>query len=381
MSLELVVDQSNLSHAMRLVSRAVPSRSTLPLLQTVRLDAQPDRLSLVTTDLEVGITTSVAANVSTPGSVCVPARLLGDYVAQLPGEPVRLSLNPEGHRLRLNCGRFVANLATFAAAEFPALPAGEDDRGLTLDAALLRQAIARVAFAAAHDEVRPVLTAVLFDFGQEGLTLAAADGFRLARARLSGVSAPAQQLLVPARAVSELGRLLGNGESVRILPTAQDRGVHLVVGESTLFTRLIEGRFPDVERVIPQEGKTHVTVEAAGFHQAIRVAGLFGGSNESRPVVLEAEAGRLHLRARGDESGDADVDLPADLEGEPQAIAVNTRLLIDALEAVEAAQLRLSWSSHQTPIVLREVGRAEIADLIILMPLSLPALTRSQAAA
>jgi DNA polymerase-3 subunit beta len=379
--LELVVDQSNLAHALRLVSRAVPTRSTLPLLQTVRLDAQSDRLSLATTDLELGMTTSVAANVNSPGSVCVPARLLGDYVAQLPGEPIRLSLNPEGHRLRLGCGRFVANLATFDAAEFPALPAGEDDRGLTLDAGLLRQAIARVAFAAARDEARPVLTAVLFDFGPEGLTLAAADGFRLARARLSGASAPAQQLLVPARAVSELGRLLGNAESLRLIPTAQDRGVHLVVGDSALFTRLIEGRFPDVERVIPSEGKTHVTVEAAGFHQAIRVAGLFGSSNDSRPVVLEAAGGRLHLRARGDETGDAEVELPAELEGEPPAIAVNTRLLVDVLEAVEAAQLRLSWSSHQTPIVLREVGRAEPADLAIIMPLSDPSLARRQSAA
>jgi DNA polymerase-3 subunit beta len=381
MSLEVVVDQSNLSHAMRLVSRAVPTRSTLPLLQTVRLDAQSDRLSLTTTDLEVGMTTSVAANVSVSGSVCVPARLLSDYVAQLPSETVRLSMNPEGHRLRLGCGRFVANLATFEAAEFPALPDGEEDRGLTLDAALLRQAIVRVAFAAARDEVRPVLTAVLFDFGREGLTLAAADGFRLARARLSSVSAPAQQLLVPSRAVTELGRLLGNSESVRLLPTAQDRGIHAVVGETTLFTRLIEGRFPDVERVIPPDGKTHVIVEAAGFHQAIRVVGLFGSSNDARPVVLEAEVGRLHLRARGDESGDAEVDLPAELAGEPQAIALNTRLLIDVLEAVEAARLRLSWSSHQTPIVLREVGRAEAADLAIIMPLSNPALARSQAAA
>jgi DNA polymerase-3 subunit beta len=311
----------------------------------------------------------------------VPARLLGEYVAQLPGEPVRLTLNPEARRVRLSCGRFVANLATFEAAEFPSLPAGDEDRAISLDADLLRRAIARVAFAAARDETRPVLTAVLFDFGPDGLTLAAADGFRLARARLGGVTSSPHQLLVPARAVGELGRLLGSRGEVRLLPTAENRGLQVVVGDTALFARLIEGRFPDVERVIPTEGTTHVSVETAGLLQAIRVAGLFGSGGDARPVVLEPELGRLHLRARGDESGDAEVDLPTEIEGEPQAIAVNPRLLVDVLEAVEAERLRLSWSSPQTPIVLREVGRPEAADLFIVMPMADHSLNRRPVAA
>ena len=210
--MDLTVDQANLTRATRLTSRATPTRSTLPVLQTVRLEAQNGGLTLTATDLEIGVTTAIAANVATPGTICVPARLLGEYISQLPSEPVHLTLKPEGHRLRLSCGRFVANLATQDAAEFPALPAGNEARALTLDASRLRQAVARVAFAAARDDARPVLTAVLFDFGPEGLTLAAADGFRLARARLAGVVADPQQLLVPVRAVTELGRLLGDAK-------------------------------------------------------------------------------------------------------------------------------------------------------------------------
>lgn len=114
--MDMTVDQSTLARALRLVSRATPTRSTLPILQTVRLDAQPGRLILATTDLELGMTTSAVANVSDPSSVCVSARLLGGSVAQLPNEPVRLSLNPESHRLRLSCGRFVANVVTMDPA-------------------------------------------------------------------------------------------------------------------------------------------------------------------------------------------------------------------------------------------------------------------------
>jgi DNA polymerase III subunit beta len=145
---------------------------------------------MTTTDLERGVVTSIAADVATPGCVAVPARLLGDYVAQLPAEPVRLSLAPAAQRARLVCGRFVANLATLDLAERPALPAMDEKRALTLPASRLRQAIERVAFAAARDETRPVLTVVLFDFGAEGLTLAATAGFRLARAPLTGLEAP-----------------------------------------------------------------------------------------------------------------------------------------------------------------------------------------------
>lgn len=379
--MDITVDQFTLALALRLVSRATPTRSTLPILQTVRLDAQRDRLILATTDLELGMTTSAAADVSDPGSVCVPARLLSEYVAQLSTEPVRLTLNLEGHRLRLSSGRFVANIATMDAAEFPILPPPDTTRALTLEVTRLREAIARVAFAAARDDTRPILTAVLFDFGQDGLTLAAADGFRLARARMAGVSAATQQLLIPARAVTELGRVLGDAESVRLAPTAESRGAYFIIGETTLFARLIEGRFPDVDRVIPQDGKTHVTIETTSFRQAIRVAGLFGGSGDARPVVLDTAPGRLHLRARGDETGDAEADLPAELEGDPQAIAVNTRLLADALDAVDAARIQLSWSSSHTPLVLREEGRGESADVTVVMPLADQNLTRKPTAA
>src|SRR5438445_185257 len=152
--MDVTADQANLARATRLAGRATPTRSTLPVLQTVRLDAQPGRLGLTATDLELGLTTAIAANVATPGTACVPARL-------------------------------------------------------------------------------------------------------------PGVTADPQQILVPARAVSELARLLGDADAVRLIPTAENRGAHFVVGETALFGRVIEGRFPDVERVIPADGKTRVTVETA----------------------------------------------------------------------------------------------------------------------
>lgn len=379
--MDISIDQPSLSRALRLVTRVTPARATLPILQAVRIEGHPGRLTLTATDLELGVVTSVAADVTTPGCIAVPARLLGDYVAQLPVEPIHIILAPASHRARLSCGRFVANLATMDPAEFPALPAADEKRSFTFQAKRFREAISRVAFAAARDDARPILTAVLFDFGAEGLTLAAADGFRLARARVTGVDAPPQQLLVPARAVAELARLLTDADAVQLTPTPDNRGVSFAVGATILFARLIEGRFPDVERVIPHEWKTRVNVETMTFRQAVRVAGLFGGTSESRPVVLEAETGRLHLRTRGDETGDAEADLPADVDGELQAVAVNTRLIADVLDAIDAPQIALRWSSPQTPVVFCDAGQEESGDLAVVMPLHDSSLTRKPAAA
>ena len=373
--MELTVPQPALSRALRLVARATPARPTLPILQMVLLAAEPGRVRLTATDSELAMTTTVAADVAREGKVAIPARLLGEYVAQLPSEPVRLSFDAARHRVRAACGPYVANLATADADDFPAFPTTDERSAFDFEAGRLRTALERVAFAAARDESRPVLSGVLFDFGAEGLTLAAADGFRLARARIAEATGAATQLLVPARAVGEFARLLADAEVARLAVAPEGRGVALVVGETLLYTRLIEGRFPEIDRLIPTDSRTRVTVETAALRQAVRVAGLFGGG-DARPVRLDATADRLHLQARDAETGDAESDLSAALDGEPQAIVLNTRLLAELLEAATCDRLELRWSSPQTPVVIREAGHTESPELWLLMPLFDPALAR-----
>jgi DNA polymerase-3 subunit beta len=346
----------------------------------VLLTGQSGRLRLTATDAELAMSTAILAEVASEGRVAIPARLLGEYVAQLPAAPVRLSLDPARGRVRAACGSFLARLATADPDEFPALPAADGRSAHDLDAGRLRHALERVAFAAARDESRPVLSGVLFDFGAEGLTLAAADGFRLAHARLPEAAATTQQLLVPARAVAEFSRILADAEGARLLLTPDGRGVWLTAGETALYARLIEGRFPEIERVIPQECRTRVIVDTAAIRRAVRVAGLFG-SGEVRPVLLEAMPGRLRVAAWGAETGEAEGALPATLEGEPQAVSLNTRLLVDLLDAVAADRLELRWTSPQAPVVVREAEAAEAAYLWVAMPLHSPALAQLQAEA
>lgn len=236
-------------------------------------------------------------------------------------------------------------------------------------------------FAAARDDSRPILAAVLFEVGEPGLTIAAADGFRLARANIPGVAGDACHLLVPARAVVEFGRLLVDAETARLITTSDGGGVHLVADGTTLFSRLVDGRFPDIDRVIPQAWRTRVVVQTASFRQAVRVAGLFGKDGQVRPVVFEARPGGLRLLARGDETGEAEGEVAAVVEGDSQSVALNSRLLVDLLDAIDGKQLELSWMSPQSPVVVCEVGRETSTDLSLAMPLHLPTAVQVQAEA
>ena len=374
--MDLMIDQASLARSLRLMGRIAPSRSTLPILQCVLLDASEAGLTLTATDGDLGVTTTLTAEVTTAGRLALPARLLSEYVAQLPAHPVRLALDVARSRVHVTCGATSAHIGALPADEFPTLPEPSDDWAFDLDAKRLQEALARVAFATAHDNSRPVLSSVLFDFGPNGLTLAAADGFRLARAVLPEASGSERSLLVPERAVAEFDRLLGEGATARLALTGEANGLTLTVGPTWLFTRLVDGRFPDITRIIPSAWQTRVVVKTRALRQAVKVASPFGTQGDTRPVVLMVEGEGVVLRAHGDETGEARSELQATVEGEAQGVALNTRLLTDLLEVVTASQVELRWVSPQTPVVIAPLEDKATEDVWVVMPLHDPKLLR-----
>ena len=361
------------ARALRQVSRVVPAKSSLPILLHMLLDAAPGQVTLTATDTILATVTTLVAEVAVPGRATVPARLLADYAGKLPAEPVRLTLDPARGRVTARCGRSTCRLATLDAAEFPILPPVPDD-GLAFDAARLGWALARVRPAAAPDERRPVLASICFGLDAAGLTLAATDGHRLAQVRLPEVifTGPPRQLLVPVRAAAEFARLLDGdktGTAVARLAFLPDgRGVRLAVGGSAVSTRLVEGAFPPVARVIPRGWRTRVTVDVATFRRALRLTGIFGEGG-ARPVLLDAAGERLRLLAKGDESG-GEAEVPGTVEGGPGAVVLNTSLLTDLLATpLRTPRLTLSWCGPDTAVTVREAGRPEDADLWLVMPI------------
>lgn len=373
--MELNVTQSALDRALRQLNRVVPAKATLPILQHLLVEATPRGVTLSASNLELGVSTSLPAEVLVPGRTAMPARLLADYVAELPSEPLHLAFDGKTRRVRAACGGFAATLATTEPDDFPAFPSAGTGGAVAFDRETLLRALARVAFAAAEDDSRPVLSAVLFDVGPTGLTLVASDSFRLGRARAACQAMAPRQALVPARAVQEFARLLADSQASAGLVLADDgQTAQLRCGDTTMVARLIEGTFPDVSRVIPTEARTRLTVGTEALRQAVRATGLFGRNGTARPVALAAEGGRLRAYSQGDETGEAEVTLPATVQGEDQAVALNARLLDRILEAAGTTVVELAWLSPQAPLVIREAGDPESDELWLVMPLHDPAL-------
>ena len=265
--------QENLARGLSIVNRAVATRSTLPVLSNILLSTDESRLKLSATNLETSINCWIGANVTQEGAATVPARLLTDFVTSLPQEPIDLELITRTQTLNLRCGRFEANIKGIDAQEFPLILVPEDDLRIDLEPDVLRSMIDQVAFAAATDESRPVLTGVLVELGAEGITLAAADGYRLSvrSAPLAdGQEAPTSKtsIIVPARALQELRRIsagVESEESVGMLISQSRNQVFFRMPDIDLASQLVEGTFPDYKLIIPTQFNTKTTLNSADF--------------------------------------------------------------------------------------------------------------------
>ena len=377
--------QENLAEGLATVGRVVPSKSTLPVLSNVLLATEPGQLRLAATNLEMAISTRVAARVVDEGTITLPARLLADYVGLLDkGSQVDLALNAKSRRMHLSCGRYEANVAGLDAEDFPAIPSVSGGAVFSLPAPLLKEAIEQVVFAAAQDETRPVLAGVYFRLQGNRLTLAAADGFRLAvRSVDLERSAPEDlAVIIPGRALSELARVLPDtgDESVDIATTANRNQILCRVGDTEIVSRLIEGQFPDYQRIIPQDARTRIVIGSGDFLRATRVASVFARDNANivklqvKPSGESADEqslapGQVLVISQSQEMGDNQSALDASVQGEEQAVAFNGKYLRDALESIETAEVRLDLTGPASPGVLRPLGELGDSYLHVIMPM------------
>jgi len=362
--------QENLAKGLSTVGRAVATRSTLPVLSNVMLATDQGRLKLSATDLEIGINCWIGAQVEEEGAITIPARLLIDFVNALPSERIDMELNVRTQELHLKCARYEANIKGIDAQEFPLIPTVDDgDYQLTLEPSLLRQMIGQVTFAAATDESRPILTGVLVKFDGPQLTMAAADGFRLSvrHAQLENPVPEPVSVIIPARALAELGRISSDEELPISLTITSSRNQALFHLSSTdLVSQLIEGRFPDYNQIIPKRSDVQTTVSTDEFLKACRTANIFARS-EANIVRLRIGEDRMIIAASSAEMGDNVSEVDARVAGEPIEIAFNVRFLIDMLSVAGAAQVVLETTNPSSPGVIKPVGTEDFIHVIMPM--------------
>jgi DNA polymerase III subunit beta len=359
---KLSVMQENLARGLAVVSRAVSNRSTLPVLANVLLKTEDGGLRLTTTNLEIGLIYWVPGKVESDGSTTVPARLLTDLVSSLPGGQ-RIDLETgAGETLHVTSGPFQSHVKGIDADEFPSIQSTGERPTTRIAQNVLKRALEETAFAAATDEARPILTGVLCRFEGDTVTLAAADNYRIAVKTIPVLDPVAEtSVVVPARALTELMRILGDTDDPIEVVLAQGRNQILFhLGgdpQIDLVSRLIDGQFPNYQSVLPKAHTTRAILDREELLRAVRPAALI--AHESANIV------KLQISSNGEagitvsanaEIGDHVGQVEAAVEGDGTSIAFNAKYLADVLEKVDADQFALELQGPLAPGVFKPVG-------------------------
>lgn len=362
--MEVELERDAFLRGLQMVQNIVEPRQTLPILANVLLEADASSLRISATDLAVGARVSVPARVGTTGAVTLSARKLAEIAKELPAAALSMKVQ-ENSWVLLRCGGASYKLVGLAAGEFPAVVPASPPSWIRLDGKVLKEMLARTAFAMSHDESRYALNGILFAVEGGRLRLVATDGHRLAvttRALTDGAGTGTG--IVPRKAVHEVARVLGSADEVQV--ALVENQFILQMANFVLIGRLIEGQFPNYEQVVPKGHPCQLTLSRAALMAALRRVSVLS-EERTKPVKLVLSPGSLKLSASTPELGEAEESLPVDYAGGEVTIGFNSRYLLDGLGALEADQVVAELKDGLSPGVIRSVEGEEY--FCVIMPM------------
>lgn len=365
--------QEDLSKGLAVVGRAVATRAVLPITNNVLIATEGSRLRLSATNLEIAISCWIPGTIEKEGTVTIPARLVTDFVNSLPSGRIDMALSPRSRSLELRCARHEAHISGLDPADFPAIPKISDGMNVKVKPGDLRLAINQVGFAAASEESRPVLTGVHAEFEGEQLTLAAADGFRLAvrKVALAKVVDTKTAIIIPARSLAELNRLISEQEEpLELTVNSQKSQVMFRLRNVEMVSQLIQGTFPNYSQLIPKSYNTRAVIKLAEFLRATKSASIFArdGSGIVRLQIMPRDGkGKIAISARAEEIGDNLGEVDATVQGEEAKIAFNSKYLMDVLGVIAKEEVALETTTSSSPGVIRPVGDESYIHVVMPM--------------
>jgi DNA polymerase-3 subunit beta len=369
--MKVITLQENLNKGLSLVSRVVSSKAQLPILSNILLATDKGRLKLSATNLETGINYWLGAKIEKEGAISVPAKTLTEFVSLLPPEKVQLEVKDS--TLNIISGSYSANLVGLPASEFPVVPSLKEEKTFSFSPEELLKGISQTIFAASQDEGRPVLTGVLFQLKDEDLILVATDGYRLsfrkmrAGKNLKEVKEFQRGLIIPARVLGELEKIIGGSqqkEEISLAITSSSNQIIFVTPEAEIVSRLIEGSFPEFEKIIPEKWTTKVVLERESFLRAVRTASIF--ARESANIVkFKIQNSKFKISANAPQVGDNLIELEAKQEGEENSIAFNSRFILDFLNSTQANEISFEMTTPLNPGIFRPVGDSSYFHIIM----------------
>lgn len=367
--------QENLAKSLSVVTRAVDSSPQLPVLANVLLETEDSRLKLSATNLELSITMWIGAKVEQPGSITLPAKTFTELVNNLSKERVDLRLDAATHTMHLRCGVQNSNIRGIDANEFPPINHNEEAE-IHLEGQTLREMILQTAFAAAKEQNRPILTGVYLLLEKQVMTLAAADGYRLAvrTASIEKEFSEKRDMVLPSRAITEVARIIEEDHEVGISLPTQRNSVTFFMPNILVSSQLVEGRFPDFASIIPRSYITSTVMYTSDLLIVCQRAEIFARDNANsanlhvKPSAKPGDPAEVLIVGKSAERGDSEGMLDASAEGEPLDISFNIKYLIDVLRVIKEDRVVFQSNGPENPGVLRPEDREDFIHVI--MPMS-----------
>ncbi len=364
--MKLSVTQENLTKALSNVSRVASARNELVILNNILLRTDNNRLLVAATNLEIASKQYIGTKISKPGSITVPARLITDFVASLPTGTVELEVKND--HLYIKSGKFSSTINGMVADEFPELPEIDEDKTIEykFKASELKKSLSQTIIASSSDTTRPVLTGVFWHTSKGSLLLAATDGYRLAERRLMKVKDEVNAI-IPTTTLQEVLRCLGdNNEDISVL--FDNTQVCFKTPSLEIVSRLIDGKFPDYQQLIPQKSEVEVVLSKDDLGRVTKVASLFAReSGGGITISTSVEKSTLSIHSIASELGENTSEASAEITNDGE-ITINSRYLLDALGVIGGDELMFAFNGKLAPCILRE-SKKDADYLYIIMPM------------
>ena len=366
--MKFTITREKLQEGLAAVAGSIPTRTTLPVLSNLLIETEEDGVRLSGTDLDTAVAVRVPADVEEPGAITAPARKLQEIARELPPAPI--SIATQGDAISISSGRSRFRLNGLPKDEFPAVPSVAFEESWKLSGKELGQLIAHVSFAVSTEETRPILNGVLWELKADEMRMVATNGHRLAKMTLPREgSSGAGELIVHPRALAQVQKLFGPEDEVEVARSENHLGFR---GEGVrIFTRLIEGPYPNYDQVIPKDNDKELIVDKGALTGAIRRMAIVA-SDQTHRIRLSLGGPMMKFSVQTPDLGEAAEELPVEYDGEPLEIGFNANYLLELLRYMPSDEVKMSFKAPERAATMQPVGNEDTPDfLCLVMPLRL----------
>jgi DNA polymerase-3 subunit beta len=367
--------QENLKQGLMIVGHIAGKNVNLPILNNILIEASDGKIKLISTNLEIGISSYVRGKIEQEGKITVDSKTISDYVSLLSNKKIEIEVEKES--LKIKSENYNTKLKAQDAEEYPLIPQVDKKNQCRVDADDFRRALSKVVFAVSNNETRLELSGVFFDLSDGKITMAATDSYRLSESVIKTKddnSKTEGKMIVPAKTLVELVRILsgvkefGDGESGDLVICFSDNQILFEVGATELVSRLIEGQYPDYKQIIPGNSRTTITINKSELTKAVKASAIFSktGVNDVS-LDFPADKNQTVITAESGQTGESVVLIDSSVVGNDNGIVVNHRYLLDGLNSIDSENVKIEVVDNNTPCVLKP--EKDSGQLYIIMPI------------